>query len=61
MNNFIILFLILIIIILGIFYHIYLNNNENNFDTNCINKRYGCCNDKITPKLDQEGTNCRGF
>ena len=30
-------------------------------DTNCLYKRFGCCSDKITPKLDQDGTNCRGF
>lgn len=27
----------------------------------CKYNRYGCCNDKLTTKLDQEGTNCRGF
>jgi hypothetical protein len=27
----------------------------------CLYKRFGCCNDKLTTKLDQDGTNCRGF
>ena len=27
----------------------------------CKYNRYGCCNDKLTTKLDQDGTNCRGF
>ena len=27
----------------------------------CLYKRFGCCDDKLTTKLDQDGTNCRGF
>lgn len=27
----------------------------------CLYRRFGCCNDKLTAKLDQDGTNCRGF
>ncbi len=26
--------------------------------TECIYRRWGCCNDNLTPKLDQDGTNC---
>ena len=27
----------------------------------CKLTRWGCCNDSLTPKLDQDGSNCRGF
>ena len=27
----------------------------------CFNKRWGCCDDNYTPKLDIYGSNCRGF
>lgn len=27
----------------------------------CKLTRWGCCNDRLTPKLDQDGSNCRGF
>jgi hypothetical protein len=27
----------------------------------CKKSKYGCCNDKITPKYDDKGSNCRGF
>ena len=27
----------------------------------CLYKRFGCCPDKLTARLDQDGTNCRGF
>ena len=33
----------------------------SNIDPDCRLKRFGCCNDKITARLDQDGTNCRGF
>ena len=58
---------ILIILILFIVYNtinsIKYNNNEidNMIKLNCLDTRFGCCNDKITPRLDQHGTNCRGF
>ena len=29
--------------------------------TCCLYNRFGCCPDKLTPRLDQDGTNCRGF
>ena len=56
--------IILIIIICFIGYNIYIKNNQTNtldIHDNCLYKRFGCCNDKLTPKLDQDGTNCRGF
>jgi hypothetical protein len=34
---------------------------EKNIEAGCKYKRYGCCNDNLTTKLDQNGTNCRGF
>jgi hypothetical protein len=37
------------------------NNLEQNIEAGCKYKRYGCCNDNLTTKLDQNGTNCRGF
>jgi len=32
-----------------------------NIETDCKYRRFGCCKDKITPKLDFMGSNCRGF
>ena len=29
--------------------------------TGCLYKRWGCCPDKLTTKLDPQGSNCRGF
>ena len=26
--------------------------------TNCLNTRWGCCYDNLTPRLDPDGTNC---
>ena len=69
-NYYYIIIIILIIIILAILYKvikkIFIKNyNVNNIDNskdikdiNCLYERYGCCNDKITPRLDQDGTNC---
>ena len=57
----------LIIIVLFILYKILYYNKHNNSEIipitklNCLDTRFGCCNDKITPRLDQRGTNCRGF
>jgi hypothetical protein len=68
MNPLIIIILILsILILISVpLYLIYLNNNTNNptftnIQNGCLYNRYGCCNDKLTPKLDQFGSNCRGF
>ena len=66
-NYYYIIIIILIIIILVILYKLIkkifiknyiVNNNDNIKDINCLYERYGCCNDKITPRLDQDGTNC---
>jgi hypothetical protein len=64
----IILFIILFIVIYYFKYNIknWINNEFNdikfsNIDPSCKLKRWGCCNDNITTKLDIEGSNCRGF
>ena len=37
------------------------SNNYNNSNISCYWRRWGCCNDNTTPKLDIFGSNCRGF
>jgi hypothetical protein len=59
----IIIFIIILIIIIILFtsnksFNI---NNSNNSNISCYWRRWGCCNDNITPKLDIFGSNCRGF
>jgi hypothetical protein len=64
-----IFFIILIIIITytGIEFKNYIKNHiEDNIqyssiERGCLSKRWGCCPDKLTTKLDPQGTNCRGF
>lgn len=65
-----IFFIILIIIItyFGMKFKNYIENSiiENNIKfspikNGCLYKRWGCCPDKLTTKLDPEGSNCRGF
>jgi len=52
--------LFLFLILLFIIYNIYFRTSKKN---ECISpcRMYGCCSDKITPKLDEDGSNCRGF
>lgn len=58
----ILIILIIILILVLICYLIVKHNNkELNDHTSCLWNRYGCCNDKLTPKLDVWGSNCRGF
>jgi len=62
MNILIIIIILIILLLLG--YYIYTINKKPDFsdiDDDCRYKRFGCCNDKLTPRLDQDGTNCRGF
>ena len=54
----VILLIILIIMILAI-YNKFLMRQF--YQVSCKWRRYGCCNDKITAKLDVFGSNCRGF
>lgn len=43
-------------------YLIMLVKQESNKEIlTCFNKRWGCCDDNYTPKLDIYGSNCRGF
>ena len=62
----IILIILLLLLFIKIFNTYYPNSicNEIKFsdiNTDCKYRRWGCCNDKLTPKFDNEGTNCRGF
>lgn len=68
MNIFINIFLIAIIIILCffVFYYVYMSSLVNHeYNTikkkECKDMRWGCCPDELTPKYDENGTNCRGF
>jgi hypothetical protein len=64
-----IFFIILIIIItyIGIEFKNYIKNyiedniQFNSIQTGCLYKRWGCCPDKLTTKLDPQESNCRGF
>jgi hypothetical protein len=60
----ILLFILLFIFIIYKIYYAYKYSNHE-FNTikkiQCLDTRFGCCKDKITPKLDENGTNCRGF
>jgi hypothetical protein len=63
------IFIIIILFLLFVFFFIislyYYNNNNPNFNEDihhdCKYKRWGCCNDNLTVRLDPFGTNCRGF
>jgi len=59
----IIIFIIILIIIIILFASnkSFNSNNSNNYNISCYWRRWGCCNDNITPKLDIFGSNCRGF
>lgn len=63
-----ILCIIIIIIIIALILLIAnktINNSIYNLDAkytiSCKWRRWGCCNDQITPKLNIFGSNCRGF
>jgi len=59
----IIIFIIILIIIIILFAcnKSFNLNNSNISNISCYWRRWGCCNDNITPKLDIFGSNCRGF
>jgi hypothetical protein len=63
--NFYISVTLCIIILLLIFYFVlwWIKNTIffSNIKTNCKYRRFGCCPDDMTPKLDIFGSNCRGF
>lgn len=51
----------IIIIIIMIFILINKVNVLQKENISCLNTRFGCCNDKYSPKQDIHGSNCRGF
>lgn len=55
--------LVIVIIYFGLELKNYIQNNIENstIKTDCYHRRWGCCPDKLTPKLDPQGSNCRGF
>lgn len=59
----IIIFIIILIIIIILFASnkSFNSNNSNTYNISCYWRRWGCCNDNTTPKLDIFGSNCRGF
>ena len=59
MNIFLILFIIILIMLAIYLYLLY--SLKNDMKVGCLYNRWGCCPDKLTPKLDDKGTNCRGF
>ena len=62
--NFLYIILLLIIILFIIYFIMWYRANTiifSNISDNCLDTRWGCCNDKLTPKLDDFGSNCRGF
>ena len=64
MNFYISLILYIIIVLLILYFIIWYIENTvffTDITTNCKYKRFGCCPDDITPKLDIFGSNCRGF
>jgi len=61
MTYYILLFFILLFIILMIYLIILINQQSKKKILTCFDKRFGCCSDNYTPKLDINGSNCRGF
>ena len=65
MKYLIISIIAVIIILIGLVYFFTLDFCKeikfSDIQTSCFYKRWGCCKDKITAKLDPEGTNCRVF
>ncbi len=59
-----IIYLILSFLIVFVFYIIFVKlfiKPLVTVNVDCKYRRYGCCEDKLTPKLDPFGSNCRGF
>lgn len=55
-------FIILIVLIIVLIVYLYYRLQNNNIELiSCLNRRFGCCSDAYTPKLDIFGSNCRGF
>ena len=61
---FLIIIFLIIFILSFIYWYLYNKINNPTFDitnTDCKYQEHGCCNDKLTAKLDYQGSNCRGF
>ena len=60
MNNQGLIIFFVLIITLSIFTFLMIRRVDKMLEISdkCEDTRFGCCNDKITPKLDQMGTNC---
>ena len=61
MLDILIIIFIIILIIIIILFASNKSFNSNNSNISCHWRRWGCCNDNTTPKLDIVGSNCRGF
>jgi hypothetical protein len=62
MFDLLIIFLIIIIIIIIILFISHKKfYNLKNYNPSCHLRRWGCCNDNLTAKLNIFGSNCRGF
>ena len=55
----IVILVIILIIMILVIYNKFLMRQF--YQVSCKWRRYGCCNDGITAKLDIFGSNCRGF
>jgi hypothetical protein len=60
MNNQGLIIFFILIITLSIFTFLMIRRVDKILEINdkCEDTRFGCCSDKLTPKLDQMGTNC---
>ena len=60
MNNQGLIIFFILIITLSIFAILALRRIDRilEINDNCEDTRFGCCSDKLTPKLDQTGSNC---
>jgi hypothetical protein len=67
MFDLILCIIIIIIIIIMILFIASKTLNDSGFESDtkytvsCKWRRWGCCNDQVTPKLNIFGSNCRGF
>jgi hypothetical protein len=64
LKYFLYIFIFIFIILLIIYLIMLWKANTVTFadiNTDCKYRRYGCCPDNLTPKLDTFGSNCRGF
>ena len=65
------IFIVIIIVLVSIYFIVNIlrilytkykiKQAQDKVKKDCKLTRWGCCNDRLTPKLDQDGSNCRGF